>query len=63
MLNPFLYKWTVLFQTIQFVISTQFKCQNNSISSYSIISSIPISQTVLIQQVSLVWEQVFSKRS
>ena len=25
--NPLLYKWTVLFQTIQFSISTQFKCQ------------------------------------
>ena len=25
--NPFLWKWTVLFQTIQFCISTQFNCQ------------------------------------
>ena len=25
--NPFLYNQTVLFQTIQFSISTQFKCQ------------------------------------
>ena len=25
--NPFLYKWTVLFQTIWFNISTQFDCE------------------------------------
>ena len=29
MLNPFLYKKTVLFQTIQFNISTQFNCQKH----------------------------------
>ena len=34
--NPFLYKWTVLFQMIQFSISTQFNCQKNSILSYSV---------------------------
>ena len=33
--NPFLYKWTVLFPTIQFSISTQF-VKNISISSYSV---------------------------
>ena len=27
--NPFSYKWTVLFQTIQFRISTQFNCQKH----------------------------------
>ena len=27
--NPFLYKWTVLFQIIQFSISTQFNCQKH----------------------------------
>ena len=32
MQNPFLYIQTVLFQIIQFNISTQFKCQNSSIS-------------------------------
>ena len=30
--DPFLYIQTVLFQTIQFHQSTQFKCQNSSIS-------------------------------
>ena len=44
MQNPFLYKWTVLFQTIQFKISTQF-VKNISISSYSVES------TVLIQTI------------
>ena len=40
--NPFLCKWSVLFQTIQFSISMQFKCKyslivkNLSISSYSV---------------------------
>ena len=34
--NPFLYKWTVLLQTIQSIISTQFSCQNISISRYSV---------------------------
>ena len=40
--NPFLCKLSVLFQTIQFSISTQFKCKyslivkNISISSYSV---------------------------
>ena len=29
MSNPFLYKWTVLFQTIQLSISTQFNCQKH----------------------------------
>ena len=33
--NPFLYIETVLFQTIQFNISTQFKCQKSSISNNS----------------------------
>ena len=28
--NPFLHKWTVLFQIIQFSISTQFNCQKPS---------------------------------
>ena len=36
--NPFLYKLTVLFQTIQFSISTQF-VKNISISSYSLYSN------------------------
>ena len=39
--NPFLYKQKVLFQTIQF--SMQFTVKNTS------ISSIQLSQTVLIQ--------------
>ena len=34
--NPFLYKETVLFQTIQYSISTHLNCQNFSISSYSV---------------------------
>ena len=34
--NPSLYIETVLFQTIQFSICTQFKCQNNPISKKSI---------------------------
>ena len=34
--NPLLYKLSVLFQIIQFSINTQFNCQNISISSYSI---------------------------
>ena len=42
-LNPFLCKLSVLFQTIQFSMNTQFNCQNISISNYSFI------QTVLIQ--------------
>ena len=37
--NPFLYKYSVLFQTIQFSMSTQFYCQNISISNYSIYSN------------------------
>ena len=36
--NLFLYKWTVLFQTIQFSITTQFNCKNISISSNSVKS-------------------------
>ena len=36
--NPFLYKYSVLFQTIQFSMSTQF-VKNSSISSYSIYSN------------------------
>ena len=34
--NPFLYKQTVLFQTIQFSISTPINCQNISFSNYSV---------------------------
>ena len=34
--NQFLYKLSVLFQTFQFSMSTQFNCQNISISSYSV---------------------------
>ena len=34
--NPFLYIKTVQFQTIQISISTQFKCENSSISIYSV---------------------------
>ena len=34
--NPFLYKLRVLFQTIQFRISTQFNVKNISIPSYSV---------------------------
>ena len=37
--NSFLYQETVLFQIIQFSISTQFNCQNISISSYSVLSN------------------------
>ena len=40
--NPFLYTWTILFQTIQFSISTQF-----------LFKAIPFSQTVLIQTIQL----------
>ena len=36
MSNPFSYIYTVLFQTIQFSISTQFKWQNRSISNDSV---------------------------
>ena len=41
LLNPFLYIWTILFQTIQFSISKVFylqtvKCQNSSISNSSV---------------------------
>ena len=36
MLNLFLYKFSVLFQTIQFSVSTQFKYQNISISTNSV---------------------------
>ena len=35
-LNAFLYIQTVLFQTIQFIISTQFKYQNSSMSNDSV---------------------------
>ena len=38
--NPFLYKYTVLFQTIKFSIKTQFNCQ-----------IIQFSQTILIQTI------------
>ena len=41
--NPFLYKYTVLFRTIKLSISTQFNCQKNSISSYSVLSNSSIS--------------------
>ena len=34
--NPFLYKWSVLFQIIQFSMTTLFNCQNISISSNSV---------------------------
>ena len=34
--NPFLYKLSVPFQTIQFSISTQFNYQKHSILSYSV---------------------------
>ena len=37
--NPFLCKLSVLFQTIQFSMSTQFNCQNISISNYSVYSN------------------------
>ena len=37
--NPFLYKLSVLFQTIQFTMSIQFNCQNISISNYSVYSN------------------------
>ena len=36
MSNSFLYILAVLFQTIQFIISTQFQCKNSSISNKSI---------------------------
>ena len=29
MWNPFLYKWTILFQTVHFSMSTQFNCQKH----------------------------------
>ena len=34
--NPFLYKSSVLFQTIQFSMSRQFICENITTSSYSV---------------------------
>ena len=43
--NPFLYKWTVLFQTIQFSMHTLFNCQKYS------IWTIQFSQTVLIKTI------------
>ena len=43
--NPFLHKWTVLFQTVQFSISTQFNCQKHS------FQAIQFSQTVLLQTI------------
>ena len=39
--NPFLYKYSGLFQTIQFSIHAQFNCQNISISSCSVLSNSP----------------------
>ena len=40
--NPFLYKQTVLFQTIQFTISTQFNCK------IYLFQAIQFSQTILL---------------
>ena len=56
--NPFLYKWTFLFQTIQFSSSTQFL-----LSKTFLFQDIQFSQTVLIQTIqfsismhfSLIW--------
>ena len=42
--NPFLYKLSVLFQTIQFSMSTQFNCQK-----HLIFQAIQFIQAVLIQ--------------
>ena len=42
---------TVQFQTIQFSISTQFKCKNSLIVKNHSISSIQFSQAVLIQPI------------
>ena len=42
--NPFLYKYSVLFQTIQFSISTQF-------NKTFLFQTIQFSQTVLIQKI------------
>ena len=42
---------TVLFQTIQFSISTQFKCQYSFIVKTFLFQAIQFSQTVLIQTV------------
>ena len=49
--KPFIYSQlnvkTALFQSIQFIISTQFKCQNCSISNITLFSSIwPIDTTL-----------------
>ena len=43
----------VQFQTIQFSVSTQFKCKYNSIVKNISILVIPFSQAVLIQRIQL----------
>ena len=40
--NLILYIYTVLFQAIQFSISTQFKCQNSSISNNSDLGAMAV---------------------
>ena len=52
MLNPNLYKQTVLFQTIQFSVSTNYKCKYLVyLSKTFLFQAIQFSQTVLIQTI------------
>ena len=46
MLNPFLYTYSVLFQTIEFSMSKKFNCQKTFL-----FQAIQFSQTVLIQTI------------
>ena len=46
--NPFLYTWTVLLQTIQFSIRTQFKCQKQSyFKLFSLVNKVKWFQVLL----------------
>ena len=51
---------TVLFQTIQFSISTQFKCKNNLIVKIFLFQAIQFIQTVLIQTIQFSISMQFS---
>ena len=53
--NPLLYKYSVLLQTIQFSMSTQFNCQK-----HFNVQANPLSQTVLIQTIQFSISIVFA---
>ena len=58
MAHPFLYKLTVLFQIIQFSISTQFNCQKYNNLYFQFSQTVRIKKTQFSISIVLVYKQL-----